>query len=412
MRVGGLVGYNEDTVAQCYSMGTVSGDRNVGGLVGYNKNIVAQCYSMGTVSGTSPVGGLVGHNYEGDVSQCLWDTQTSSQTTSAGGTGKATAEMQTIITFLNAGWDFVDETMNGPNDIWKMWDGYDYPRLAWEPGPNTPLVFVDIPSGTFQMGDHYGVGRNDEGPVHTVTLDGFQMSKYETTHAQYAQYLNAAMADGLIQVIDGVVFASSDANLVELYCHTYSADSYSHIEYSQGQFTVRSQDGKAMSDHPVGQVYWYGAKAFCNYYGYRLPTEAEWEYVARGGYHDPYYRYPWGTNTIDCTKANFRSDTGWCNPLNLTDASYTSPVGYYGPQGAYGLCDMSGNVWEWCQDWYDKNYYSVSPMVNPTGPTSGLFHVLRGGSWSSIDSFCRVAFRHEIDPDLRYANYNGFRVCR
>jgi len=255
-----------------------------------------------------------------------------------------------------------------------------------------------------------------ERPVHAVTLNGFQMSKYETTNAQYAQYLNAAMTDGLIQVVWDTVYASSDANLAEPYCYTRGSDSWSQIEYSQGRFTVRSRDGMAMSDHPASEVLWYGAKAFCDYYGYRLPTEAEWEYAARGGYHDPYYQYPWGSNTIDCTKANYNNyDNGFrhCNPLNLTSGPYTSPVGYYGPQGAYGLCDMSGNVWEWCQDWYDDSYYSVSPEGNPTGPDAGRYRVLRGGSWYIFDGYCRVSFRYWTSPGYRYSGDNfGFRVCR
>ena len=166
----------------------------------------------------------------------------------------------------------------------------------------------------------------------------------------------------------------------------------------------------AMSDHPVNLVCWYGAKAFCDYYGWRLPTEAEWEYAARGGYHDPYYQYPWGSNTIDCTKANYWTDGGPCNPLNLTSEPYTATVGHYGPQGAYGLCDMSGNVWEWCQDWHDASYYSVSPAVNPTGPTTGYPRVLRGGAWFYSNKSCRVAFRAWNDPSNDESC--GFRVCR
>jgi len=224
------------------------------------------------------------------------------------------------------------------------------------------------------------------------------------------------MADGVIQVVNGRVYASSDVNLTEPYCLTYGSHKGSLIEYSQGRFTLRSVDGTAMSDHPVVMVFWYGAKAFCDYYGYRLPTEAEWEYAARGGYHDPYYPYPWGSNTIDCTKANhFSRTSGPCNPLNLGGFLFygSSPVGYYGPQGAYGLCDMAGNAMEWCQDWYDSTYYSVSPAANPAGPAEGTTRVLRGGAWD-VDGmlYCRVAFRCGYDPGGPI-NYNiGFRVCR
>ena len=411
---GGLIGQNSGNVSRCYSAATVSGGE-AGGLVGCNwDGSVSECYSTGAISGAnelSTVGGLVGHWNDALMAACFWDTQTSGQTTSDGGTGKTTAEMQTAKTFLDAGWDFVGETANGTDDIWWINEGKGYPRLSWQ-GP-AGMVFVDIPAGTFQMGDHDGVGYEGERPVHAVTLNGFQMSKYETTNAQYAEYLNAAMAGGLIQVVNGVVYASSDANLAEPYCWTYGSDSWSQIEYSQDRFTVRSRDGMAMSDHPMVCVSWYGAKAFCDYYGWRLPTEAEWEYAARGGYDDPYYQYPWGSNTIDCTKANYYNGSSYyCNPLNLTDAPYTSPVGYYGPQGAYGLCDMSGNMWEWCQDWYDDSYYSVSPEGNPTGPAAGSYRVLRGGSWFHYGNYCRVSSRFTGLPVSRGYNLYGFRVCR
>jgi len=401
--VGGLLGYCGSAVTECYSTGTVSGNSSVGGLAGLiGYGTVTRCYSIGAVSGNSSVGGLVGSNSIAAVTQCFWDTQTSGQATSAGGTGKATAEMQMQSTFTDAGWDF--------NDVWVIWDGYDYPRLQWEPGAG--LVFVDVPAGTFEMGDHDGVGRPAERPVHAVTLDGFQMSKYETTNAQYAQFLNAAMADGLIQVYLGaVVYASSDNNRTQPYCDVDASIRYCQIEYTQGRFTVRTRDGKSMANHPVVYVGWYGAKAFCDYYGYRLPTEAEWEYAARGGYHNPYYQYPWGSNTIDCSKANYWNGSSSCNPLNLTRYPYTSPVGYYGPQGAYGLCDMSGNVSEWCQDWYGLGYYSVSPAGNPTGPDTGGPRVLRGGSWHISEPFCRVAARSWRSPSSGEQAI-GFRVCR
>ncbi len=417
--VGGLVGDNfGGVVALCYSTGAVSGDGWVGGLVGWNRgeSIVSNSYSTGAVSSDSYVGGLVGEN-SGTITDCFWDVETSGLTASPGGMGKMTSEMQMTSTFIDADWDFVDETANGTEDIWWILEGKDYPRLWWEPNePQTPegpagMVFVDIPAGTFEMGDHDGTGRLYDRPVHTVTLDGFRMSRCETTNAQYAAYLNGAMAGGLIQVVSGVVYASVDTALTQPYCDTYSSSSYSQIEYNQGQFTVLTQEGKGMSDYPVVMVSWYGAKAFCEYYQCRLPTEAQWEYAARGGYHDPYYQYPWGSNSIDCSKANYHSSNGYCNPLNLSIRPWTSPVAYYGSQGAYGLCDMSGNVWEWCQDWFSSDYYSWSPTSEPTGPTAGTHRVLRGGSWNSDSNNCRVDYRYWYYPYTR-SYYYGFRVCR
>jgi len=163
--VGGLLGYNsEGEVDQCYSTGAVSGTQRVGGLVGSNYDSITNCYSTGAVNGEDEVGGLVGFNGEdGGIARsysigrvtaghgggglvgwdsedadaperCLWDIETSGRTTSRGGTGKTTAEMQTAKTFLDAGWDFVGETANGTEDIWWIDEGKDYPRLWWEAG--------------------------------------------------------------------------------------------------------------------------------------------------------------------------------------------------------------------------------------------------------------------------------------
>ena len=141
--VGGLVGFNGSysTVIQCYSTSTVSGSSSVGGLVGGNYGTVTYCYSTGMVAGTrEDVGGIVGCAQTsalpgfiyGTATACFWDTQTSGQATSAGGTGKTTIEMRTASTFLDAGWDFVDETANGTEDIWWIDEGKDYPKLWWE----------------------------------------------------------------------------------------------------------------------------------------------------------------------------------------------------------------------------------------------------------------------------------------
>jgi len=140
--VGGLVGYNSNSgvIGGSYGTGTVGGSSSVGGLVGRNSGTVTRCYSIGVVSSTGePVGGLLGCGYiagwvrvDGAVIDSFWDSETSGHATSAGGMGKTTAEMQTAITFLDADWDFIDETENGPNDIWKIIEGQTYPLLSWQ----------------------------------------------------------------------------------------------------------------------------------------------------------------------------------------------------------------------------------------------------------------------------------------
>jgi hypothetical protein len=136
--IGGLAGGNSGRMTNCYSTGSVTGRRDVGGLVGYNASLIANCYSVGLVNGDENVGGLVGRtiglgrSHASAEISCFWDIETSGQTQSAGGTGKTTAEMQTASTFHEAGWDFVDETTNGTEDIWWILEGQDYPRLWWE----------------------------------------------------------------------------------------------------------------------------------------------------------------------------------------------------------------------------------------------------------------------------------------
>ncbi|MDH4241024.1 MAG: hypothetical protein OEW48_15805, partial [Phycisphaerae bacterium] len=138
--VGGLVGSNRGTITNCYSAGSVLGTSNIGGLVGYNsRGTITNCCSTGSVLGDEHVGGLVGYNYKGigEVTNSFWDIETSGQVSSDGGTGKTTAEMQTMSTFTDAGWDFVGETFNGIEDIWYI-PQQDYPHLWWE-GIQVPM---------------------------------------------------------------------------------------------------------------------------------------------------------------------------------------------------------------------------------------------------------------------------------
>ena len=185
------------------------------------------------------------------------------------------------------------------------------------------------------------------------------------------------------------------------------------------------------------RVSWYGAAVYANWrstqdgrkpsydlatwecdfdaIGYRLPTEAEWEYAARGGEYDPYYRYPWG-DIVDDSNANCW-DSG--DSYETGDQPWTTPVGYYngrqsppGPDMAngYGLYDMAGNAWEWCNDWYASDYYSISPYDNPTGPASGPRRVRRGGSWYGRERVLRCAHRSGINPGHRVLS-GGFRLA-
>ena len=289
---------------------------------------------------------------------------------------------------------------------------------------------VLIPAGTFDMGDHWGGGDSDELPIHTVTLDAFYMDIDEVSSSEYADYLNTAHAQGRVTVSGGVVYQVSGVE--EPLCDTHSYDPDSRIHWNGSLFTVEG----SKEEHPMLEVSWYGACAYANQLsrdhgltpcydetnwtcdfnadGYRLPTEAEWEYAARGGEHNPYYFYPWG-DTVDGSKANFASSG---DPYETGDFPWTTPAGYYDgnqtPAGVdmangYGLYDMSGNVWEWCWDWYQDDYYSSSPPDNPTGPASGSYRVLRGGGWAGDPSYLRSAARVHGSPAPRSRNL-GFRV--
>ena len=251
-----------------------------------------------------------------------------------------------------------------------------------------PMVL--IPAGEFQMGDAFHEGWGDELPVHTVYLDAFYMDKYEVTNAQYKKFVQATGH----REPEGYIFVNGSWVLGKPW-----------------------QDKNYNGDNqPVMCVSWDDAKAYADWAGERLPTEAEWEKAARGGLSGK--RYVWGDDwPPPKNSGNFADETAkktfpdWTIINGYDDGyAYTAPVGKFTPNG-YGLYDMAGNVWEWCADWYDSNYYAISPKSNPKGPDSGLDRVLRGGSWYLNDgNLLRVAFRFYSAPTYPL-NGLGFRCA-
>jgi formylglycine-generating enzyme required for sulfatase activity len=242
-----------------------------------------------------------------------------------------------------------------------------------------PGQTVFVQGGSYQMGSDSG--QSQEQPIHTVSLSSFNIGKYEVTNAEYATFMNAIGANSSGSV-GGTEYVDMDS-------------SWFQINYTGGQFIVDA--GKA--SHPVIEVTWFGAKAFAEYYGGRLPTEAEWEFAARGGNNSNGYTYS-GSNTV--------GDVAWYSSNSTGTGVRTQPIGTKAAN-ELGIHDMSGNVWEWCNDWYDGNYYNSSPQNNPQGPSTGSVRVLRGGSWSNGADLCRSAYRSSGSPAFSNVSY-GFRV--
>lgn len=247
------------------------------------------------------------------------------------------------------------------------------------------ITFVTIPAVTtpYVMSSGY-----------SVTLSSYEMSVTEVTNAQYAAYLNAALTTGDITVSGNDVLGKggvySGQRYLDMY-YSYNSNNKCWISYSSGTFVISS--GK--ENWPVVNVTWYGSKAFALYYGLDLPTEAEWQYAASGGRN---YEYGTADGTISTSTVNYW-DTGIKHPVN---------VGSY-PANPFGLRDMSGNVWEWCADWYGN--YPSGTINNPTGAQTGSSRVKRGGCWHGYATTCRAAGRRSGDPGGR-GDGMGFRVVR
>ncbi len=230
---------------------------------------------------------------------------------------------------------------------------------------------VPVTGGTFTMGctgEQGGDCESDESPTHSVTLSGYYIGKYEVTQ-------------GLWRAVMGSLPSS-----------LLSSSSYGYGD----NYPVYYVSWNAIVHDFIPKLNQLTGKT------YRLPTEAEWEYAARGGNNSGGYKYS-GSNTL--------GDVAWYSGNNGSSGNVdyeAKPVGTKNPN-ELGIYDMSGNVWEWVSDWYNSSYYSSSPTNNPTGPTSGYDRVFRGGSWGGGARFCRVSNRPDDDPDSNYGAV-GFRL--
>jgi len=240
---------------------------------------------------------------------------------------------------------------------------------------------VTIAAGAFEMGcePEEPICADREQPRHTVFLSEYSIDVYEVTNARYAAFLNVHG-----NVCDG------------LGCLDAGEDSYTRIHEAEASWGVDA----GYENHPVVEVLWGGAKAFCEAVGGRLPTEAEWEKAAKGAAE--HFIYPWG-DEWDGDAANYRdSDDPWDN---VGEKPWTTPVGYFDGtdhggtyptsdgRSPYGLHDMAGNAWEWVNDWFGDDYYTTSPANDPTGPADGYEKVIRGGSFNVSRDVLRTTRR-------------------
>lgn len=273
-----------------------------------------------------------------------------------------------------------------------------------------------IPAGSFVMGDSSGDRNAGDGetPQHRVSLEAFSIDTTSVTNDDFARFVDAtgyrteAEEFGFSAVFH-LALAAEEEELLGRPPQTPWWVGVRGADWRHPGGTRSSIEG--LGDHPVVHVSWNDAQAYCAWAGRRLPTEAEWEYAARGGLEQR--KYPWGDEEID--------DGGWRANLwqgvfptsNTLDDGWltTAPVHTFEPNG-YGLWQMVGNVWEWASDWFDPGYYGVSPEASPTGPERGQSRILRGGSYLCHISYCnryRNSARSQNTPDSSMGNA-GFRT--
>jgi formylglycine-generating enzyme len=247
----------------------------------------------------------------------------------------------------------------------------------------TDEKYVFVEGGEFFMGssrkDKYAI--RDEFPYHRVILSSFYIGKYEVTNKEFCDFLNSV--DDSISNNEYIIDLNDKENC--------------KIRKSDGVFTVV----KGFEDYPVVCVNWDGANAYCIWAGGRLPTEAEWEYAAKGGKKSKGYRFVGGNNVEEV-----------CNcAMDFSLTGTLCKVGCKKPN-ELGIFNMGGNVSEYCSDWLCENYYSVSELIDPQGPESGILKVMRGGTFHLPYFFCRPENRAGGSVGKMRGNFHdGFRIC-
>ena len=265
---------------------------------------------------------------------------------------------------------------------------------------------VLIPEGEFVMGksdsvDHHhdGHGHNDHAhhghknidfgkPAHKVYLDSYYIDKHEVTNKEYYEFMKA---DGY----NKPDFWTEEGWNWRLE-NNISKPNWWTLDKSS-----KAKSSPEYPNHPITGISWYEAMAYAKWAGKSLPTEAQWEKAAKG--NNANYMYPWGIDEPDCFFANFSNEKyKFC-------VGSTSEVGSFeNGKSPYGVYDMAGNVWEWCKDWYNADYYKVSPYKNPEYSEIGTKKVMRGGSWVNAKEFITLTYRQNVKPGLR-TYFNGFR---
>lgn len=287
------------------------------------------------------------------------------------------------------------------------------------------IILKDIPSGTFTMGGSTMTG--DASEV-SITMSTYKISEKEITNAEYIDFLNAAFIDGWITVSEQSISDPCGTYTENMITGAGSAPNAGKIFLQLGETGGCTSDGEEehidnkswisfntsnnsfelldvnKGDWPVNWVKWYGAYAFAAYYGASLPSEAQWEYAAKGGQQ---LEYPTSNGTLSSTKANYNGDSPGVydpNGHSVATGSYTA--------NPYGLYDMGGNVWEWCQDYYSSGFYTdgTTDPINTTAGTDSK-RVRRGGSWN-YHSATLLTYARAADFEDRGNNHFGFRIVQ